>query len=283
MTTMSLPPWQGAPHRRRGHAVATPFVVEPSQTSSSATPASRRARSCSTSAPAAAVSRRSLLDAGAPRARVELDPVALRRLRRRVSATNRAWRSSQADASAVPLPREPFAVVANLPFAAGTAILRRLLGDPRRPADPARRDRGVGPRREADGGVAFDAARLHVGSVVRARASSGACRACVSLRPRASMPPSCARRGATNLSCRRREAREYVALLRRSFDVAGVARPAPPARHRPPACAGARIRSRMRAARDLDPRQWALLYAAVRPATRRPPAAAPRRRRGSRR
>jgi 23S rRNA (adenine-N6)-dimethyltransferase len=38
-----------------------------------------------------------------------------------------------ADATIVPLPEEPFAVVANLPFAAGTAILRRLLGDPRVP------------------------------------------------------------------------------------------------------------------------------------------------------
>ena len=42
-------------------------------------------------------------------------------------------RSSRRDATRVPLPEEPFAVVANLPFAAGTAILRRLLGDPRVP------------------------------------------------------------------------------------------------------------------------------------------------------
>ena len=33
----------------------------------------------------------------------------------------------------ISLPAEPFVVVANLPFAAGTAILRRLLGDPRVP------------------------------------------------------------------------------------------------------------------------------------------------------
>jgi 16S rRNA A1518/A1519 N6-dimethyltransferase RsmA/KsgA/DIM1 with predicted DNA glycosylase/AP lyase activity len=36
-------------------------------------------------------------------------------------------------------------------------------------------------------------------------------------------------------------------------------------------------------ARDLDARQWAALYAALRPATPRPRAAGPRRRRGSRR
>jgi 23S rRNA (adenine-N6)-dimethyltransferase len=36
----------------------------------------------------------------------------------------------QADAAAVPLPLEPFRVVANLPFARTTAILRHLLDDP---------------------------------------------------------------------------------------------------------------------------------------------------------
>src|SRR5437660_1329254 len=38
--------------------------------------------------------------------------------------------SAEDDAVALRLPDEPFAVVANLPFAVGTAILRRLLGDP---------------------------------------------------------------------------------------------------------------------------------------------------------
>lgn len=37
------------------------------------------------------------------------------------------------DATRVPLPREPFRVVANVPFAHTNAILRRLLDDPRRP------------------------------------------------------------------------------------------------------------------------------------------------------
>lgn len=36
----------------------------------------------------------------------------------------------EGDAAAVPLPREPFRVVANLPFASVTAILRHLLDDP---------------------------------------------------------------------------------------------------------------------------------------------------------
>jgi 23S rRNA (adenine-N6)-dimethyltransferase len=42
----------------------------------------------------------------------------------------------EGDALRVPLPREPFKVVANLPFDAGTAILRRLL-DPRVPLEGA--------------------------------------------------------------------------------------------------------------------------------------------------
>jgi 23S rRNA (adenine-N6)-dimethyltransferase len=42
----------------------------------------------------------------------------------------------QGDALRVALPREPFKVVANLPFGAGTAILRRLL-DPRVPLERA--------------------------------------------------------------------------------------------------------------------------------------------------
>jgi 16S rRNA A1518/A1519 N6-dimethyltransferase RsmA/KsgA/DIM1 with predicted DNA glycosylase/AP lyase activity len=39
----------------------------------------------------------------------------------------------EGDAALVPLPREPFRVVANLPFASTTAILRHLLDDPRVP------------------------------------------------------------------------------------------------------------------------------------------------------
>jgi 23S rRNA (adenine-N6)-dimethyltransferase len=39
----------------------------------------------------------------------------------------------EADAAAMRLPREPFRVVANLPFASTTAILRHLLDDPRVP------------------------------------------------------------------------------------------------------------------------------------------------------
>jgi 23S rRNA (adenine-N6)-dimethyltransferase len=52
---------------------------------------------------------------------VELDPELAADLRRRFPEV------LEGDASRLELPREPFKVVANLPFAGGTAILRRLL------------------------------------------------------------------------------------------------------------------------------------------------------------
>jgi 23S rRNA (adenine-N6)-dimethyltransferase len=57
---------------------------------------------------------------------VEIDPALGEALRRRLPAVD----VRIADAAHVPLPREPFKVVANLPFGGATAILRRLL-DPR--------------------------------------------------------------------------------------------------------------------------------------------------------
>lgn len=73
-----------------------------------------------------------LVAAGASVRAVELDAAALRRLRGRFGG-DRQVEVVGADATRVRLPDEPFAVVANLPFATGTAILRRLLGDPRVP------------------------------------------------------------------------------------------------------------------------------------------------------
>ena len=75
---------------------------------------------------------RALVGAGARVRAIELDHAALRELRTRFGADPRV-ELVEGDAALVPLPEEPFAVVANLPFAAGTAILRRLLGDPRVP------------------------------------------------------------------------------------------------------------------------------------------------------
>jgi len=67
-----------------------------------------------------------LRDAGARVVAVELGEDLVEGLRRRFVDV----RVVHGDATRVVLPPEPFAVVANLPFASGTAILRRLLDDP---------------------------------------------------------------------------------------------------------------------------------------------------------
>jgi 23S rRNA (adenine-N6)-dimethyltransferase len=61
---------------------------------------------------------------------VECDPRLAERTRRRL-ATYPNVRVVTADALALPAPRTPFRVVANLPFGMTAAMLRRLLGDPR--------------------------------------------------------------------------------------------------------------------------------------------------------
>jgi 23S rRNA (adenine-N6)-dimethyltransferase len=71
----------------------------------------------------------SLVRAGARVVAVELDPHLAGRLRGR-------WGNVEVvlgDAASTALPREPFRVVANLPFARTNAILRHLLDDPRVP------------------------------------------------------------------------------------------------------------------------------------------------------
>jgi 23S rRNA (adenine-N6)-dimethyltransferase len=65
-----------------------------------------------------------LARAGADVIAVELDPALAGRLRARFP------RVLEGDARRVPLPRRPFRVVANLPFDAGTDILRRLFAEP---------------------------------------------------------------------------------------------------------------------------------------------------------
>lgn len=66
-----------------------------------------------------------LARAGALVVAVELDPALAARLRSRFP------RVVEGDARRVPLPREPYRVVANLPFDGSTEILRRLLEDER--------------------------------------------------------------------------------------------------------------------------------------------------------
>jgi 23S rRNA (adenine-N6)-dimethyltransferase len=62
-----------------------------------------------------------LVRTGARVVAIEIDPRLAAPLRSRFEGV------VEADATRIPLPREPFKVVANLPFGAGTAILRRLL------------------------------------------------------------------------------------------------------------------------------------------------------------
>jgi 23S rRNA (adenine-N6)-dimethyltransferase len=59
---------------------------------------------------------------------VERDPRLARRLARR-TAGDTAVRVVEGDLRSVPLPHRPFHVVANIPFATGTDLLRRLLDE----------------------------------------------------------------------------------------------------------------------------------------------------------
>jgi 23S rRNA (adenine-N6)-dimethyltransferase len=73
-----------------------------------------------------------LAQAGARVIAVERDPGLARRLQRRF-AGDPGVRVVEADLRSVPLPRREFSVVANPPFSATTALLRRLLDDPATP------------------------------------------------------------------------------------------------------------------------------------------------------
>jgi len=221
---------------------------------------------------------RALADAGARVLAVELDPAALRQLRARFDGDPRV-EVEEGDATEVRLPGEPVSVLANLPFAAGTAILRRLLGDPRVPLTQidAIVEWGLAAKRTAvwpstllscTWGAWYE---LHLVRRV----------------PRACFAPPPSVDAAVLRATRRSEplvppaqADAYGALLRRAFSAQ-----APLDRILP--------RGLVRRAahelgfdphgwaRDLDARQWARLYAAIRPATSRPRAPAVRRRRGS--
>ncbi|HJQ73350.1 MAG TPA: rRNA adenine N(6)-methyltransferase family protein [Gaiellaceae bacterium] len=223
---------------------------------------------------------RALVDAGVRVRAVELDPAALRELRTRFGADPRV-EVVEADASAVPLPDEPFAVVANLPFAAGTAILRRLLGDPRAPLTQL--DAIV------EWGLAAKRTAVWPSTLLDCAWGTGYELSLVRRVPRACFAPPPSVDAAVLRAVRRPEplvspaqAAAYEALLHRAF-----AAQAPLDRifprgivHRAAHELGFDPHA---AARDLDARQWARLYPAVRSATRRPRAPAPRRRRGSRR
>jgi 23S rRNA (adenine-N6)-dimethyltransferase len=221
-----------------------------------------------------------LAEAGARVRAIELDPAALRQLRTRFDRDPRV-EVVEADATLLPLADEPFAVVANLPFAAGTAILRRLLGDPRVPLTQL--DAIV------EWGLAVKRTAVWPSTLLGCTWGAWYELRLVRRVPRACFAPPPSVDGALLRATRRpdalvptAQAAAYGALLHRAF-----AAQAPLDRIFPRGVVHRAARELgfdpHAAARDLDARQWARLYAAVRSATPRPPARAPRRRRGSHR
>jgi 23S rRNA (adenine-N6)-dimethyltransferase len=194
-----------------------------------------------------------LVGAGARVRAIELDRAVLAQLRERFAREPRV-EIVAADATTVSLPREPFAVVANLPFAVGTAILRRLLGDP-----------GV-PLRQLDAivewGLAAKRTAVWPSTLLGCYWSAWYELALVRRVPRGAFapPPSV---DAAVLRATRREtplvpladAQRYLAFLERGFaEPRGLRHVVPRAALRTVAFANdAR-------ARDLGPRDWAALY-----------------------
>jgi 23S rRNA (adenine-N6)-dimethyltransferase len=223
---------------------------------------------------------RALVAAGTRVRAVELDPGALRELRSRFGTDPRV-EVVEDDATRLCLPEEPFAVLANLPFAVGTTILRRLLGDPRVPLTQL--DAIV------EWGLAAKRTAVWPSTLLGCIWGASYELSLVRRVPRACFLPPPSVDGAVLRARRRAEplvppvqAVGYEALLRRAFAARTPLDRILPRRlvHRAAHELGFDPHA---AARDLDARQWARLYAAVRPATPRPRAAAPRRRRGSRR
>ena len=223
---------------------------------------------------------RALADAGARVRAVELDPAALRELETRFGADPRV-EVLAGDATLLPLPTEPFAVVSNLPFAAGTTILRRLLGDPCVPLTQvdAIVEWGLAAKRTAvwpstllgcvwGAWYELSLVRRVPRSCFAPPPSVDAAVLRATRRPAPLVPPE--------------EAVAYGALLRLAFAARGPLDRVLPRRlvHRAALEFGFDPHA---GARDLDARQWSELYAVVRSATPRPRARGARRRHGSRR
>jgi 23S rRNA (adenine-N6)-dimethyltransferase len=222
---------------------------------------------------------RALVDAGARVRAVELDPAALRQLRARFGDDPRV-EVVEGDATVSMLPDEPFAVVANLPFAVGTAILRRLLGDPRVPLTQL--DAIV------EWGLAAKRTAVWPSTVLGCTWGAWYQLSLVRRVPRACFAPPPGADAALLRATRRSEplvspaqAAAYEALLHRAFASQAPLDRILPRRvlHRAALELGFDPHA---AARDLDVHQWARIYAEVRSATPRRQAAAARRRRGSR-
>lgn len=223
---------------------------------------------------------RALAAAGARVRAVELDAAALHQLETRFGTDPRV-EVVEGDATVLPLPAEAFAVVANLPFAAGTAILRRLLGDPRVPLTQL--DAIV------EWGLAAKRTAVWPSTLLGCTWGAWYELSLVRRVPRACFAPPPIVDAAVLRATRRRvplvapeQAAGYAELLHRAFAARGPLDRILSRRlvHR---VAHERGFDPHAAARDLDARQWAELYATVRSATPRPRAAGSRRRRGSRR
>jgi 23S rRNA (adenine-N6)-dimethyltransferase len=223
---------------------------------------------------------RALADAGARVRAIELDGAALQQLRARFGGDPRV-EVLEGDAVVVRLPDEPFAVVANLPFAGGTAILRRLLMDPR--VQLTQLDAIV------EWGLATKRTAVWPSTVLGCSWGAWYELSLVRRVPRACFAPPPTVDAALLRATRRpkplvppSQADPYAALLHRAFAAqAPLDRTFPRGLvHRAAQELGFDPHA---IARDLDVSQWARLYAVIRSATPRPRAAAARRRRGSRR
>jgi 23S rRNA (adenine-N6)-dimethyltransferase len=200
---------------------------------------------------------RALADAGARVRAVELDPAALGQLRARFGGDLRV-EVVEADATMLPLPEEPFAVVANLPFAAGTAILRRLLGDPRVPLTQL--DAIV------EWGLAAKRTRVWPSTQLSCYWSAWYELMTVRRIPRAAFAPPPQVDAGLLRAVRRTEplvpvadAQPYLAFLRRGFAEPGGLRNVVPRR----ALRTVAFANDAKA-HDLDARQWATLYRQLR-------------------
>jgi 23S rRNA (adenine-N6)-dimethyltransferase len=201
-----------------------------------------------------------LRDAGAQPVAVELDRDLADALRRRFAGDANV-RVTAADATRVSLPREPFAVLGNLPFAHGTAILRRLLDDP---AVPVQRVDAI-----VEWGLAEKRARVWPSTQLSCYWGAFHELSVARRVPRAAFAPPPSVDAAVFRALRRRqglvrqaEAAAYLRLLRVGFSSDA------PLRRRLPRAVVHRLAHELgfapdAAARDLDAAQWAALHRAL--------------------
>lgn len=196
---------------------------------------------------------RALMRAGARAVAVELDPVLARGLRSRFDVI-------EDDMLRIPYPRDAFRVVANLPFASTTAVLRRLL-DPRVPLVSA----------DVIVQWGFATKRTAVWPSTRLGVEWGAWHELTLVRrlPRCCFAPPPSVDCGVLRTVRRQQslvppgrARDYRAFVERGFRD-GLRSVVPPRMLK--RCALELGFARTAAPRELDARQWATLYRSVRP------------------